>query len=44
MSDFREYLNEQLKDENFKKEWEACEYMVEKLHDVKEKRDEVEVH
>lgn len=28
MSDFRKYLGEQLKDEEFKKEWEAteCEY------------------
>lgn len=30
MSDFRKYLDEQLKDEEFKKEWEdsECEYQV----------------
>jgi len=30
MSDFRKYLNEQLKDEEFKKEWEdsECEYAL----------------
>ena len=34
MSDFREYLDQQLKNEEFKKEWNnsECEYILERKH------------